>query len=92
LDEGGCPQLGRQKGTGYIILGQCDPETVELVKKIARMPCTAGPVCSESATVKNSRPVNPVKIIHIDIQGAGKGLATKPSARKTATQPKSAPK
>jgi hypothetical protein len=60
---------------------------VELVKKIARMPCTGGP-CNGS----NSRPQNPVKIIHIDIQGAGKAPAAKPAAKKTATQPKTTPK
>lgn len=90
LDEGGCPQLRRQKGTGYIIFGQCDSDTVALAKKIASMPCTAGPVCSESATAKNSRPVNPVKITHIDIQGAGS--SAKPAAKKTAPKTKTAPK
>lgn len=85
LQEGGCPDLRRGKGTGYIILGQCDAETVELVKKIARMPCTGGP-CNGS----NSRLQNPVKIIHIDIQSGGS--SAKPSARKTTAQPKTAPK
>jgi peptidyl-prolyl cis-trans isomerase A (cyclophilin A) len=80
LDEGGCPQLGRGKGTGYIIFGQCDDSTVELVKKIARMPCTAGP-CAQH----NERPQNPVKITHIEIQGAA-GAATKPAAKKSATK------
>ena len=79
LDEGGCPQLRRAKGTGYIIFGQCDADTVELVKKIARMP--RGP---------NDRPANPVKIIHIDIQGAGKSTPAKPAAKKTGPQPKTA--
>ena len=50
LDEGGCPQLGRAKGTGYIIFGQCDDSTVELVKKIARMPCSRRPACARKPT------------------------------------------
>ncbi|MGB9085144.1 MAG: peptidylprolyl isomerase [Terriglobales bacterium] len=44
---------------GYTIFGQCDDAAVELVKKIARMP--RGP---------NDFPSNPVKITHIEIQGA----------------------
>jgi peptidyl-prolyl cis-trans isomerase A (cyclophilin A) len=40
----------------YTIFGQCDPASVELVKKIARMPRDA-----------NDRPNNPVKINHINI-------------------------
>jgi len=43
---------------GYTIFGQCDDAAVELVK-IARMP--RGP---------NDFPSNPVKITHIEIQGA----------------------
>jgi peptidyl-prolyl cis-trans isomerase A (cyclophilin A) len=91
LDPGGCPQIGRALGTGYIIFGQCDESTVELVKKIARMPCTAGP-CG----VHNERPQTPVKIQHIEIQGAGgtgaaRPAAKKPSDTKAATPPKSAP-
>jgi peptidyl-prolyl cis-trans isomerase A (cyclophilin A) len=83
FQEGGCPELRRGKGTGYIIFGQCDPETVELVKKIARMPCAGGP-CNSN----NSRLANPVKIIHIDIQGGGGSAA----AKKTTATPKTAPK
>jgi peptidyl-prolyl cis-trans isomerase A (cyclophilin A) len=41
---------------GYTIFGQCDPASVELVKKIARMPRDA-----------NDRPNNPVRINHINI-------------------------
>ncbi len=41
---------------GYTIFGQCDEPSVEIVKKIARMPRNA-----------NDRPNNPVKIIHIQI-------------------------
>ncbi len=44
----------------YTIFGQCDDESVELVKKIARMP--RGP---------NDKPDNPVKINKIAITGAG---------------------
>jgi peptidyl-prolyl cis-trans isomerase A (cyclophilin A) len=79
LDEGGCPQFNRPKGTGYIIFGQCDDSTVELVKRIARMPCTGGPTCSQS----NSRPLTPVKIVHIEIQ-SGSGAAAKSAAKKPA--------
>jgi len=78
LDEGGCPQLRRAKGTGYTIFGQCDASTVELVKKIARMPCQGG-ACNNS----NSRPANPVKITHIDILSGGKTAPAKPAAKKS---------
>jgi len=44
---------------GYTIFGQCDDASVALVKKIARM-----------ARDSNDRPVNPVKINHITIEGA----------------------
>src|SRR5262249_16112408 len=50
LDEGGCPKPyppGHvDKGTGYTIFGQCDDASVELVKKIARMPCQGGVPCN----------------------------------------------
>jgi peptidyl-prolyl cis-trans isomerase A (cyclophilin A) len=52
---------------GYTIFGQCDEASVELVKKIARMPRNA-----------NDRPNNPVKIIHIKIIPAGAVHATAP--------------
>ncbi len=79
LDPNGCIVNGRPKppNSGYTIFGQCDADTVELVKKIARMPCQGGATC----TGGNSRPLNPVKIIHIDIQGAGKQRAGKTSAQ-----------
>ncbi len=48
---------------GYTIFGQCDDAAVDLVKKIARMP------------THGETPVNPVKIKHIDIQGAGASTA-----------------
>ena len=82
LDEGGCPQANRPKGTGYIIFGQCDDSTVEMVKKIARMPCVGGPTCSQS----NSRPLTPVKIVHIEIQSGG-GTAAKKPPRPTIVSP-----
>ena len=93
LDEGGCPQVNRPKGTGYIIFGQCDDSTVEMVKKIARMPCTGGPTCGQS----NSRPLTPVKIVHIEIQRGGATAAKKPPSIKLVSPlkpapPKSAPK
>src|SRR5215471_10363379 len=44
----------------YTIFGQCDDASVELVKKIARMPRNA-----------NDRPDNPVKITKITILGGG---------------------
>jgi peptidyl-prolyl cis-trans isomerase A (cyclophilin A) len=77
LDANGCG--GRQANTGWTIFGQCDAEAVELVKKIARMPCTAGP-CAQG----NERPLNPVKIKHIEIMGAGSAAAAKPAAAKKA--------
>jgi peptidyl-prolyl cis-trans isomerase A (cyclophilin A) len=78
LDPGGCMGGRRAPNSGYTIFGQCDDATVELVKKIARMPCTMGP-CSAS----NSRPAEPVKIKHIDITGAG---AKKPATKTGATK------
>jgi len=87
LDEGGCPQLNRLKGTGYIIFGQCDDSTVEMVKKIARMPCAGGPTCGQS----NSRPLTPVKIVHIDIQSGSGAPAKKPPNIKLVSPLKPAP-
>jgi peptidyl-prolyl cis-trans isomerase A (cyclophilin A) len=78
FDEGGCAGGQRPKNTGYTIFGQCDDASVELVKKIARMPCQAG-ACDS----RNSRPQNPVKITHVEIVGGSAG--PKPSARKTGT-------
>jgi peptidyl-prolyl cis-trans isomerase A (cyclophilin A) len=87
LDEGGCPQLNRPKGTGYIIFGQCDDSTVEMVKKIARMPCSGGPTCS----LVNSRPLTPVKIVHIEIQSGSGTPAKKPPNIKLVSPIKPAP-
>ena len=85
LDPNGCMGGRRQPNSGYTIFGQCDADTVELVKKIARMPCNGGATCNGS----NSQPQNPVKIKHIDIQTAG-STAAKPAAKKAAatTTPK----
>jgi peptidyl-prolyl cis-trans isomerase A (cyclophilin A) len=63
LTDGGCQRGFRvlPKGTGYTIFGQCDDTSVELVKHIARLPRDP-----------SDRPVNPVKITHIDILSASK--------------------
>jgi peptidyl-prolyl cis-trans isomerase A (cyclophilin A) len=68
LDDAGCIRGNRQvrKGAGYTIFGQCTPESVELVKKIAREPRGA-----------QDMPNNPVSIKHIDISGVA---AAKPAA------------
>ena len=68
LDPGGCQRGMRfvPQNSGYTIFGQCDPQSVELVKQIARMPCQGGQPCTGS----NSRPENPVKITHIEILNA----------------------
>jgi peptidyl-prolyl cis-trans isomerase A (cyclophilin A) len=52
---------------GYTIFGQCDPATVELVKKIARMPHGS-----------DDRPKEPIRINHISIVKPGE----KPAAKK----------
>ena len=54
----------------HTIFGQCDDASVELVKKIARMPKTPG-----------DRPVDPVKIKHIQI--TGQGAPAKPAPAKS---------
>lgn len=94
LDQGGCqkPWGHVDKNTGYTIFGQCDEATVELVKKIARMPCQGGSPCDG----RNSRPLNPVKITHIEIvrpgSAAAKPSAGKPAGKvKPAAQPKPSP-
>ena len=65
FDEGGCQRGFRlvPKGTGYTIFGQCDENSVELVKRIARLP--RGPGAGD-------RPRDPVKIMHVEILGAGR--------------------
>jgi peptidyl-prolyl cis-trans isomerase A (cyclophilin A) len=57
----------------HTIFGQCDDASVELVKKIARMP-----------TGRGDRPVDPVKIKHIQITGAG--AAAKPAPKKSSSK------
>jgi peptidyl-prolyl cis-trans isomerase A (cyclophilin A) len=60
FDEGGC-QRGSgivPKGTGYSIFGQCDDASVELVKRIARMPRDP-----------RDRPLTPVRITRVEILG-----------------------
>jgi peptidyl-prolyl cis-trans isomerase A (cyclophilin A) len=94
LDPNGCMGGRRPPNSGYTIFGQCDGQTVELVKKIARMPCTMGP-CTSS----NSRPADPVKINHVEIRnaggapkgGAGKKAGTSKGAAKKA-KPSATPK
>jgi peptidyl-prolyl cis-trans isomerase A (cyclophilin A) len=85
LDPNGCMGGRRPPNSGYTIFGQCDDASVELVKKIARMPC-GGTTC----TGNNSRPQSPVKITHIEIVGAGgaKPAAKKSTGTKTTTVPK----
>jgi peptidyl-prolyl cis-trans isomerase A (cyclophilin A) len=84
LDPNGCA-AGRAPNSGYTIFGQCDDDSVELVKKIARMPCGGGMTCNGN----NSRPANPVKISHIEIVAAG----AKPAAKKsTGAKAPAAPK
>jgi len=54
----------------HTIFGQCDDQSVELIKKIARMPTSRG-----------DRPADPVKINHIQITGPG--APAKPALRKS---------
>ncbi|HWZ42043.1 MAG TPA: peptidylprolyl isomerase [Candidatus Saccharimonadales bacterium] len=84
LEEGGCIRGQRRvsKGSGYTIFGQCDDPTVELVKKIARMPCTGGP-----CTGGNSSPVDPVKIVHIEVPELSKPPLKKAAPVKPAARP-----
>jgi peptidyl-prolyl cis-trans isomerase A (cyclophilin A) len=86
LDDAGCAKpYGRvPKGTGYTIFGQCDAATIELVKKIARMPCAGGAACDG----RNSHPQNPVKIEHVEIQNAPKAATAKPARRKSSARKK----
>jgi peptidyl-prolyl cis-trans isomerase A (cyclophilin A) len=85
LDPNGCMGGRRAPNSGYTIFGQCDDASVELVKKIARMPCQGGQECSNY----NSRPESPVKITHIDILNAPKSAAaTKKPAARTAVHKK----
>jgi peptidyl-prolyl cis-trans isomerase A (cyclophilin A) len=83
LDPNGCMGGRRAPNSGYTIFGQCDADTVELVKKIARMPCAAGMTCDG----RNSRPQNPVKITHIEILSGGKSAPAKPTAAQKPAAP-----
>jgi peptidyl-prolyl cis-trans isomerase A (cyclophilin A) len=62
----------------HTIFGQCDDASVELVKKIARVPTSRG-----------DRPVDAVKITHIQITGAGShAKPATPKAQSKAATPK----
>ena len=74
ITEGPTPDLDGQ----YTIFGQCSPQTVALVKKIARAPRDQRPGAMD-------RPFNPVKINKIMIVG-GKAPA-KPAARPATKKP-----
>ena len=56
----------------YTIFGQCSPESIALVKKIASQPLVAGA----------DRPVDPVVIRHIRIEGAQPQTGARPVAKK----------
>jgi peptidyl-prolyl cis-trans isomerase A (cyclophilin A) len=82
FDEGGCVRGNRRvpKGSGYNLFGQCTPESVELVKQIARAPRN-----------ENDRPADPVKITSIKITGLpGTGSKGKASAHPATTSKKPA--
>ena len=64
----------------YIIFGQCDPASVELVKKIARMPRDQRPGPTQD------RPSNPVKINSITIERGGAATAAKEGSKPSATK------
>src|SRR5215813_1644259 len=90
LTAGGCdkPYGHVPQNSGYTIFGQCDDPTVELVKKIARMPCRGGVRCNGS----NSRLETPVSISHIEIVAAGKPPAAESASPKPVARPKPSPK
>lgn len=64
----------------YTIFGQCDDETVTLVKQIARM----------ARDPQNDRPFRPVKINHISIEKPGAAAATHHSTTPAAKKPAAA--
>jgi peptidyl-prolyl cis-trans isomerase A (cyclophilin A) len=66
---------------GYVILGQCDPATVELVKQISR----------RARDDRNDRPFEPVTINTVSITGVAMPTK-KPVAKKPATTKKAPPK
>jgi cyclophilin family peptidyl-prolyl cis-trans isomerase len=89
LDAGGCDRGGRhmEPNTGYVIFGQCDNATVDLVKQIAR----------RARDERNDLPYDPVKINSITIAGtknAGaphrrkKSSAAPAGVKKTVPSPK----
>jgi peptidyl-prolyl cis-trans isomerase A (cyclophilin A) len=82
LDPNGCMGGRRPPNSGYTIFGQCDDNTVELVKKIARMPCQGGKQCDQY----NSRPADPVKISHIEIRGGGAAPKSGPGKKSGITK------
>ena len=87
LTDGGCdkPYGHVAQNSGYTIFGQCDDATVELVKKIARMPCQGGMPCDG----RNSRLETPVTITHVEILSSpAKPAANQSSPQKPAGQSK----
>ena len=69
----------------YSLFGQCTPESVELVKQIAR----------KATDPRDNRPYDPVKITKIDFTGLPKPAATpakKPATTNTTSPKKPAPK
>ncbi|MFY9559270.1 MAG: peptidylprolyl isomerase [Terriglobales bacterium] len=66
----------------YTIFGQCDPASVELVKKIARM----------ASDPSNNRPFHPVKITHIEIQRGAAAARPAPPKAAAGTKPSAAVK
>ena len=69
---------------GYTIFGQCDDESVEMVKHIARM----------ASDPRDNRPFRPVKINHITITNGGTPTTPKPAvpAKKPTGATTTAPK
>lgn len=66
---------------GYVILGQCDPATVQLVMQIAR----------RARDARNDRPFEPVTINSVSISGVTLP-AKKPVAKKSTSTKKTPPK
>lgn len=62
----------------YSLFGQCTPESVELVKQIAR----------KATDPRDNRPYDPVKITNIDFTGLPKPAATAPKKSVTTPSPK----
>jgi peptidyl-prolyl cis-trans isomerase A (cyclophilin A) len=84
LDEQGCVRGGRMvpKGYGYTIFGQCDPQSLQVVAKIARV----------ATDPRNNKPYDPVTIKHITILGDGapaKGAGASSSKASTPAPSKS---